>query len=48
MYPLQMHLVARTGTKLQGIMGSNFFSHLMFSDWRGKSYTAMQETEYCY
>ena len=39
--------MTKTGTNLQGIK-FQFFSHLMFSHWRGKSYTAMQETEYCY
>ena len=42
MYPQYCNLVARTGTKLQGVMGSTF-SHFLFSYWRGKSYIAMQE-----
>ena len=41
--------MAKIGTDLQCIMGSNMsFFHLMFSHWGGKSYIAMQETEYCY
>ena len=41
--------MAKTGTKLQGIMGTNScLAHLMFSYWRGKSYTAMEEHAYCF
>ena len=39
--------MAKTGTKLQGIMGSNC-CHLLLNYWRGKSYIGMQENEYCY
>ena len=38
--------MAKTGTTLQGIMGSD--CHLLFNYWRGKSYIAMLENEYCY
>ena len=39
--------MAKSGTKLQSIIGSNF-CHLLFSNWRGKSYIAMWENVYCY
>ena len=42
--PSYRHLVTKTGTKMQGIMGSNC-CHLLFNYWRGKSYIAMQENE---
>ena len=41
--------MAKTGAKLQGIMGTNFcLAHLMFSYLRGKSYIAMEENAYCF
>ena len=44
MSPSYRHLVMKTGTKLQGIMGSNC-CHLLFNYWRCTSYIAMQENE---
>ena len=44
MSPSYSHLVMKTGTKLQGIMGSNC-CHLLFNYWRCTSYIAMQENE---
>ena len=44
MSPSYRHLVMKTGTKLQGIMGSNC-CHLLFNYWRGKSYIAMEGNE---
>ena len=44
MSPSYRHLVMKTGTKMQGIMGSNC-CHLLFNYWRGTSYIAMQENE---
>ena len=43
MYPHHYkHLVAKSSTKLEGLMGS-VLAHLLFTCWRGKSYIAMQQ-----